>query len=351
MRGEPTRGAGAGVSALDLSLVRALPKLELHVHLEGTFSTERIAVMAEEVGEPLPRPVERLFTFEDLSSFLGFLDWTCGLIRTPELAAQVAYDYAARASRDGVLYAEVIVNPTHWNGWDLEELVGALDTGFARAKADGLAECHLLLSILRAQSADEALALVEWMGRHRHPRVVGLSVDGDERRAGRTGPRFAPAYRRAGELGFGLTAHAGESSGAEGVRDALELLHVHRIDHGVRAVDDPTLMRRLAEERIALNVCLSSNLVHLYPDAAAHPFPALHAAGVPLTVNTDDPGYLGIDLTGEFTKVAELMSWGLPELAAVSHRAVDASFGPPTRGAELHRTIDTFLADHTETRP
>jgi adenosine deaminase len=314
----------------------------LHVHIECTFSADRIAEMAAAVGEQLPRPAERLFTFQDLSSFLGFLDWTCRLIRTPEQAAQVAYDYAARARADGVMYAEVIVNPTHWSGWELGPLTDALATGFERAEADGLASCALLLSILRGQTAEEAEALVEWMGAHRPRRVVGLSIDGDEARAGRTGPRFAAAYHRAGELGFGRTAHAGESSGADGVRDAVELLGVDRIDHGVRAVDDPELVRGLARAGITLNVCLSSNLVHLYPDAAAHPFPALHAAGVPLTINTDDPGYLGIDLTGEFVKVAELMEWGLADLAAVSHRAVDAAFCPPAAKAALHAMIDAY---------
>ena len=130
------------------------------------------------------------------------------------------------------------------------------------------------------------------------------------------------------------------------MRDALDLLHVDRIDHGIRAIDDPELVRRLADEAVTLNVCLSSNLVHLYPDRSAHPFPALHAAGVPLTVNTDDPGYLGIDLTGEFEAVADLMRWGLDELAGVSHRAVDAAFCGDDQKASLHRTID-----HAPTSP
>lgn len=329
------------------ALVRGMPKVELHVHLEGSLERERIAAIAAELGEPLPRPVEHLFEFDSLSSFLDFLDWTCSIVRTAESAAQVAYDFAARASRDGTLYAEVIINPTHWQQWDLGELIEALTVGFERAQADGLAECHLLLSILRAQTGDDALALVEWMGRHRPRRVLGLSIDGDEARAGRTGPRFAAAYARAGELGFGRTAHAGESSGAEGVRDALDLLHVDRIDHGVRAVDDPAIVQRLVDESIPLNVCISSNLVHLYPDLASHPLVALHDAGVPVTINTDDPGYLGIDLTGEFLKAAAATGWGLAELAAVSRQAIDAAFCPPATAARLHDALDAYVASHS----
>ena len=258
----------------------------------------------------------------------------------------VAYDFAARASRDGILYAEVIVNPTHWQQWELGELIDALTDGFDRAEADGLAECHLLLSILRAQTGEEALALVEWMGKHRPRRVLGLSIDGDEARAGRTGPRFAPAYDRAGELGFGRTAHAGESSGAEGVRDALDLFHVDRIDHGVRAIDDPAIVQRLVDDSITLNVCISSNLVHLYPDLVSHPFLALHDAGVPVTLNTDDPGYVRIDLTGEFLKAATVARWGLADLAGVTRRAIAAAFCPPATAARLTAALDAYLATH-----
>lgn len=326
-----------------VDMLRALPKVELHVHLEGTLAPERIAALALAAGEPLPRPLDRLFEFADLSSFLSFLDWTCDLIRTPEQAAQVAYDFAVRVSADGVIYTEVIINPTHWERWELGALVDALTAGFDRAEADGYAECFLLLSILRAQPGEDAMALVEWMGSHRPRRVVGLSIDGDESRSGRTGERFAPAYRRAAELGFGLTAHAGESSGAEGVRDALDLLGVSRIDHGIRAIDDPALTARLAAEGVTLNVCLSSNLVHLYPDLASHPIAALHAAGVPITINTDDPGYLGIDLTGEFIKAASLMQWGREDIAAVTHRAIDAAFCPPPTRQRLHAAVDEYL--------
>jgi adenosine deaminase len=241
----------------------------------------------------------------------------------------------------------VIINPTHWRRWELGALIDALTAGFDRAEADGFAECHLLLSIMRSQSADAALALVEWMGRYRPRRVVGLSIDGDEALAGRTGPRFAAAYDRAGELGFGRTAHAGESSGAEGVRDALDLLHVDRIDHGVRAIDDPDVVRRLADDEITLNVCLSSNLVRLYPDLASHPFLALHRAGVPVTLNTDDPGYVGIDLTGEFLMAATAAGWGLAELAGVTRRAIDAAFCPATTRARLHAAVDAYVAHHS----
>ena len=324
--------------------LRALPKVELHVHLEGTFERSRIAELAAACGEPLPSVLDELFAFEDLDAFLRFLDWTCGLVRTPEQAERVAYDFAARAARDGTHYAEVIVNPAHWRTWPVGDLVAALEAGFDRAEADGLTECRLLLSLLREQSADDALALVEWMADARPSRVVGLSIDGNEARAGRTGPRFAPAFRLARSEGFGCVAHAGESSGPDGVRDALDLLEVDRIDHGVRAVEDPALVERLARSGVVLDVCLTSNLTMLYEGIDVHPLGHLVAHGVPVTLNTDDPAYLETDLTREFELASAWLGWSLEESAARVRTAIDASFCGPARAAELHRAVDGFLA-------
>jgi adenosine deaminase len=320
-----------------------LPKVELHVHLEGTFDAARIVALAAEAGEQLPRSAGELFAFEHLDGFLEFLDWTCGLVRTADQAEQVAYDFASRASADGTRYAEVIVNPTHWRSWSAGDLVAALAAGFDRAEADGLADCRLLPSILREQSEDEALALVRWMADERPPRVVGLSVDGNEARAGRTGPRFAPAFRLARAEGFGCVAHAGESSGPEGVLDALDLLEVDRIDHGVRAAEDPALVTRLARSGMVLDVCLTSNLTMLYPSFDDHPIERLIGAGVPVTLNTDDPAYLGIGLTDEFRLAASRLGWSLDDAVQRVRTAIDAAFCEPARAASLHRALDDFL--------
>ena len=326
-----------------------MPKAELHVHLEGTLGRDRIVELAAAAGEPLPRPPDELFAFGDLDGFLSFLDWTCRLVHDRDQAERVAYDFAARAHADGTRYAEVIVNPTHWRTWRTADLVEALGAGFDRAMSDGLADCRLLLSVLREQSSDEALALVRWMADDRPSRVLGLSVDGNEARAGRTGPRFAPAFRLARAEGFGCVAHAGESSGPEGVVDALDLLEVDRIDHGVRAVEDPALVARLARAGVVLDVCLTSNLTMLYETIDAHPLQRLIAAGVPVTLNTDDPAYLGIDLTGEFELASTALGWSTDVAVERVRAAIDASFCEPERVAELHRELDEFAARHPDT--
>lgn len=215
--------------------LRALPKAEVHAHLEGCFQPTVLEQWATQAGVPMPRPRDKLLHFEGLADFLHFLDWACGLASTRERLAELSYGYSRRLADSGAGYADVIVNPTHWTAWRgrLPDMIDAIDAGFTAAKQDGLPPVGLCVSLLRTQSSDAAAELVELLVDLRHPRVVALSIDGNEAAAGRTGPRFAQAFKRAGAAGLGRTVHAGESSGPEGVRDAIELLGADRIDHGV----------------------------------------------------------------------------------------------------------------------
>lgn len=320
------RGAPQPAAATERSILLALPKVELHVHLEGSFTTERISALAAAAGEPLPGPAAGLFNFGDLSSFLALLDWWCGLVRTEEQAEAQAHGFASFLHADGVAYAEVAVNPTHWSGLPRAHLLEAVSAGFERAAHEGLTDCRLVVSLLRRQSAEEAIALVDDLAVSRPGRLVGLGVDGDEAEAGPTGDRFAPAFAAASEIGLGLTAHAGESSGPEGVVSALDDLGATRIDHGVRAIEDSELLRRLAAQGVTLNLCLTSNARLLYGSLEAHPVAAIAGAGVPVTINTDDPVLLGTTLSAELALAAERCGWGLPGSRAATERAIDAAF-------------------------
>jgi adenosine deaminase len=313
------------------AFITGLPKAEVHVHLEGCFEPADVERLARESGATLPRPVEHLFdvTGLDLSAFLEILDWSCGLVRAPEQLARAAYAVAEREAQAGVGYADVIVNPTHWSAWRsrLDAFVDALDAGFVEAEADGLPRIGLCVSLLRQQSASEALALVDWVLERRHPRVVALSIDGNEAAAGRTGPRFAEAFQRAAQAGLHRTVHAGESSGPEGVRDALDFLLAERIDHGVRAIEDPNLVAELTDRRIPLNICPGSNVqLGTYPDRASHPLDALRRAGVPVTINTDDPALMHLSLVSEYAASAQAYGWDATVLRALARTSIEASF-------------------------
>lgn len=326
-----------------LAEINALPKLELHIHLEGTIDPAIVVALAEELAEPLPRPLDQLYETHDLSAFLAALDWVCSLVRSPEQAATIADNYGRYCAQQNVLYAEVIVNPTHWKGLGYQYLFPALSNAFDKVQKDYGVDIRLLPSILRQQSAEEALELVRWMGDQGVTRIVGLSIDGNEKAAGRTGDRFAPAYELARELGFGLTSHAGESSGADGVRDAIDLLKVDRIDHGIRVIEDPALTKRVADSGLTLNVCLSSNVTLLYGSIDKHPFKALRAAGVAMTLNTDDPVVLKTDLCRELHWAAQQLDFDLATLAAFQHQAVAASFCDASTKHRLHDLIDHHL--------
>ncbi len=212
--------------------------------------------------------------------------------------------------------------------------------GFTEAEQDGLPPVGLCVSLLRPQSADAAAELVDRLITLKHPRVVALSVDGNEATAGRTGPRFHDAFRRAGAAGLRRTVHAGESSGPEGVWDAVELLGADRIDHGVRAIEDPALVAMLADRQIPLGICPTSNLVlGVYPSIQDHPIERLRSAGVRVSVNTDDPALLGASLVGEYSLCRKSFGWSDALTRAVARTSIDASFATDDVKAALLRAL------------
>jgi adenosine deaminase len=288
-----------------------------------------LAQWAQAEGVLLPRPQEDLFKFSGLADFLEFLDLACGLASTPDRLVALSYGLSQRLAANGTGYADVIFNPTHWHAWHgrLGAILEAMDAGFAAAEQDGLPSVGLCVSLLRTQSADEATELVEALRSMRHPRVVALSVDGNEATAGRTGAKFAEAFRRAGDNGLRRTVHAGESSGPEGVWDAVNLLGADRIDHGVRAIEDAALVSLLAERQIPLGICPTSNLVlRVYPSIQDHPIEKLRAAGVRVSVNTDDPALLDASLVGEYALCRQTFGWTDEVTKAVAKTSIEASF-------------------------
>jgi adenosine deaminase len=322
--------------------LRALPKAEIHIHLEGCFSRPQIIALAQAAGEPLPRAPADLFAFKNLAEFLGFLDWSCGLVRTEAQVEAMAYAFCARMGANGTGYADAIINPTHWPPWRyrLAEMVAALDRGFTAAERDGLPPVGLCLSLLRQQSADEATELLDMMIALRSPRVVALSIDGNEAAAGRTGPRFADTFRRAAAAGFRRTAHAGESSGPEGIRDAIRLLGAERIDHGVRAVEDAALMDELRDRGIPLGITPASNVrLGLYGRYEDHPIERLRQHGIAVSVGTDDPELLETTLIDECARMVETFGWDDTVLRAVARTSIEASFAPPEVKRDLLQTL------------
>jgi adenosine deaminase len=343
-------------TVVDERTIRALPKAEVHVHLEGSFALADLLELAHEAGVPLPGPAATLFDVgthaaqqdqhlgsAGLSTFLRFLDWECGLIRTSAQAARAAYRFAAHQSASGIRYTDVIINPTHWARWAsrLPALFDALAAGFDDAEQDGLCVVRMAVSLLRTQTAGEARELVDWLVTDRPRHVVALSVDGNESASGRTGEKFAEAFTMARDGGLHRTVHAGESSGPEGVWDALTLLHAERIDHGVRSIEDPRLIDRLVESGTPLGVCTSSNItLGLYPSLREHPVNALRAAGVTVTLNTDDPAPIGTRLEREWAAAATVFGWDDAVMRELARASIVASFAEPEFVSRLLSELD-----------
>jgi adenosine deaminase len=333
------RAAAAGLShPADRAFIVGLPKCEVHLHLEGCLRPSMVAEAARRQGvDPHPAIVGDRARVDDLPALLSYLDWSCRLIDRADLLSTLAYETAMRVTASGTRHIDVIVNPTHWPRWfhRLGPMVDALDSGFAEAEADGYATATLCISLKRSQSRDQALELVEWMLEVRHRRISGLSIDGDES-SGSFTERFREAFQMARRGGLHRCAHAGESSGAQGVRDAVDVLGAERVDHGIRCVEDRALVGELAARRIPLDICPTSNVIlGVAPDLASHPVEPLRRAGVPVSINTDDPAIYGIDLADEYYRCAGAFGWSRADVAAMARTSIESSFASDDRRAEL----------------
>jgi adenosine deaminase len=318
-----------------------LPKLELHIHLEGCIPLSFIEKRCRDLNIDLPRPLDDFYPTHDLGEFLSMLDWVCSLVHSETEAEELATQFGEYCRDQNIIYCEVIVNPTHWANLDYQILIPSLAKGFDRVQQTYGIDIRILPSVLRQQSADDALALAEWISKGIHPRIIGISIDGNEKIAGNTGEKFAPAFKLVRQNGLSCTAHAGESSGPSGVKSALDDLLVHRIDHGVRVVEDEQLTERVIQERIPLNVCVSSNCHLLYKNIGEHPFKTLREKGVLMTLNTDDPVVLKTNLSKELAWIADNFSFDIKDLAEFQRNAVEAAFCSQSDKQQL---LDKILA-------
>lgn len=306
-----------------------IPKAELHVHLEGTATPDLVRRIAQRNRLDIPTGVfatpER-FAWRDFLDFLNTYNMVCSVIRSGEDYHDIAYEYLASCARDGAIYVELTASIDHarLSGMSDEEHFAGIAAGIDDARRDHGIEARILSVAVRNFGVQRAIEIAEATAARPHPYVVGFSLAGDE--AGYPPEPFIDAYKVAVEAGLGCTVHAGEWAGAQSVRGALEL-PVTRIAHGVRAIEDPGLVRELAARHITLEVCPTSNVVlGVFPSFDEHPFPVLREAGIPLTLGSDDPPYFGASVGGEYAIAREHFGLGDEELVGVTRTAIEASF-------------------------
>jgi len=319
-----------------------IPKAELHVHLEGTAPPELIARIAARNGLEIPERMlgdDGRFRYTDFLDFLRTYDLAASVIRTGEDYRDITYEYLCSCARGGAIYVELTASPDHAAlvGMSDQEHWGGIAQGIDDARRDTGIEGRILISAVRNFGVEQALRVAEHAASRPHPYVVGFSMAGDE--AGFPAAQFADVYRIAADAGLGCTIHAGEWAGAESVRAALEL-PVSRISHGVRAIEDPGVVDELAARRIVLECCPTSNVVlGVFQSYEEHPLPALRAAGVRVTLGSDDPPYFGATVDGEYGVCAARFGWGEDDLREITRTAIDAAFCDEDLRAALRNRV------------
>jgi adenosine deaminase len=305
-----------------------IPKAELHVHLEGTAPPELIARIAQRNGLPVPEGLlgdDERFTYTDFLDFLAAYDRAASVIRTGEDYRDVTYEYLRGCAEQGAIYVELTASPDHAAlvGLSDEEHLDGIARGIDDAREHGI-EGRILISAVRNFGVEQALRVARYAAERPHPYVVGFSMAGDEENF--PAHLFAEAYAVAAGAGLGCTMHAGEWAGAESVRAALEL-PITRIAHGVRAIEDPSLVAELARRGIVLECCPTSNIVlGVFESYDVHPLRQLADAGVSVTLGSDDPPYFGATIGGEYDIANSRLGFDEDGLKAITATAIDAAF-------------------------
>ena len=309
------------------ALLCAMPKAELHMHIEGSLEPELIFALAERNGVALPYAnVEALraaYAFTDLQSFLDIYYAGASVLLQEEDFFDMGMAYLRRAAADNVVHAELFFDPqTHTErGVPIRTVIDGLTRACETARRELDVSALLILCFLRHLSEEAAFATLAEALPYRE-QFIGVGLDSSER--GHPPEKFARVFARCRELGLRLVAHAGEEGPPAYIWSALDVLHVERIDHGVRCVEDPALVARLAAERMPLTVCPLSNIkLCVYPTMAQHQLPALLAAGLCATINSDDPAYFGGYVNQNYLATFE----ALPQLTAQhAHQLASNSF-------------------------
>jgi adenosine deaminase len=331
----------------------ALPKVELHCHLEGTMRPATVVDLARRNGVPLPTadPAD-LYRYDSLDGFLSVFWLVQSTLGTRADWARLAYEAVLDGAAHGVVHRDAFFTPARHlaAGQRLADIVAGLDEGLAAGERETGATCLLIADMDRAFGPRAGLELVEAVadlrsaGAPGSARIVGVGMDSTE--LGIDPLAFRPAYRAARAAGLRLTAHQGENSPASAIAACVDDLGVERIDHGLSVLEDPRLVRRLADRRVALTVCPTSNvrIANAFPRLADHCLPRMRAAGLVATVNTDDPALIELDLGTEYRLVAEAFGWGWPEMVAIALDAVEASWLDADAKARLRAGIDATPA-------
>jgi adenosine deaminase len=326
------------------TVVQAMPKAELHIHIEGSLEPELIFALAERNGVALPyASVDALraaYAFTDLQSFLDIYYAGASVLLQEQDFYDMTAAYLQKAAADNVRHTEIFFDPqTHTaRGVDM----GTVFNGIHRACQDSPVSATLIMCFLRHLSEEDALATLDAALPYLD-KIIGVGLDSSE--VGHPPEKFARVFARCKELGLHLVAHAGEEGPPAYIVSALDVLHVERIDHGVRVLEDAALTARVAREQIALTVCpLSNTKLRVFDQMQDHNLVQLLDAGLMATVNSDDPAYFGGYMNDNFIATFEALPLGLSHAKRLARNSFEASFLPADQKQKFLAEVDAFFA-------
>jgi adenosine deaminase len=324
--------------------LQAMPKAELHIHIEGSLEPELIFELAQRNNVSLAYPtVEALrqaYAFTDLQSFLDIYYAGASVLLTEQDFYDMTAAYLARAHADNVRHAEIFFDPqTHTaRGVAMQTVID----GIWRACQDSPVSASLILCFLRHLSEEEAIATLEEAIPYRD-KIIGVGLDSSE--VGHPPEKFARVFERARNLGLHLVAHAGEEGPSSYIESALDVLNVERIDHGVRCLDDPALVQRLVREQMALTVCPLSNIkLRVFDVMGEHNLRRLLDAGLVATVNSDDPAYFGGYVNDNYLAAFEALPLDVTHARQLARNSFAAAFLEPEQKRAYLAEVDHFFS-------
>lgn len=328
--------------------ISRMPKVELHLHLEGAATPRTLIELARRNGLHLGVRSEadlvELFRYRNLGEFLNVFMELARAIVYGEDFERLAYELGLDLSAQQVRYAEVMLSPMQHisRGVDLREAVEGTMTGFGRVERETGTTVRLILDYGRGYGVEAAWKVLEVAQAMRSRGVVGWSIGGDE--MGYPPEPFAPLFAAARAAGLGVMAHAGEVGGPASVWGALNALGIARLGHGIRSVDDPDLLATIRKRGIVLDICPTSNLLTgAVASWEAHPLPRLRAAGVAITINSDDPTFFQTTLTEEYRRTVIHFGFTVDDLCATVLTAAEASFLSSEARNALRRRLEAEL--------
>lgn len=315
------------------------PRVELHVHIEGTLEPEMVFELAARNGVDLPyesvEALRELMSFEDLPSFLDLYYAACAVLVTRDDFRDLMVAYLRRASAAGVEHAEIFFDPqTHTpRGVAIDDVIDGLLDGIAIGRDELGVTAGLILCFLRDRPVAEAAATLESVA-HRAGDLLGVGLDSAE--VGYPPRLFAEVFDRARELGLRTVAHAGEEGPSDYVLEALDVLRAERIDHGIRSMEDPELVERLRTEQTPLTICPFSNVrLQAVTELTAHPLKRMLDAGLNVSIHSDDPAYFGGYIDDNHREIESALGLSAAELDTLATNAINSAFISDARRDEL----------------